>query len=135
MEVADILKIVIPVIIALCGTVFATLKWTMTRQANAEKAHWELIHLNIKEMVESLSGRLNENKNHNSELNRKTDKRLTDLETKLSDFKEYVADKYMKHENWLVHATSVERKIDHLRDDFNKSFKELMRDIMGRGDN
>lgn len=136
MELVDIFKIVVPIIIALCGTVAGTVAWiflreghTKEKQDEATKEYWQAVHASLEKMIADLSSRVTEfNAEHGSWQN-KSDDRVRALEREFGEFRVMVSGEYLKREIWGTHAQNMERKLDQLRIDVNKELKELIEKI------
>lgn len=110
MEALDILKIVGPVIIAVCATVFTAVKWTMGRQEITNQMY----------------------RDESKTFQKQFDKRTRALEETVQDFRVLVAKDYMPRASWLEHALSMERKLDNIRSDVSSEMKNINKLIMER---
>lgn len=139
MELADVLKIVIPIIVSLCGTVAACIVWIVRREDTtnqkedqATKEYWQTVHSSLERMINELATRLKEFDKDHGAWRTRSDARVQQLEKELYEFKALVGGEYLKREVWGQHAQALEHKLDLLRSDFNKEFKELIQKVAER---
>src|SRR5262245_23228532 len=105
MDIADILKIVLPLIVALCATVYGTIRWTYEREAAAQRAYWDVVH-------QTLMTRINEQGEHHTARQAAIESKIADLDAAYNDLRVKVAEEYVKREDWLDQEKSIERKLD-----------------------
>lgn len=136
MELADVLKIVVPIILALCGTVAGTVAWIFRREEEtkrtqdaATKEYWQTVHQSLKLMIEGLQARLAEIGHENDQETMRLHARVNGLEKELSEFRVLVAGEYLKRELWGENHHNLERKMDQLRSDISKELKELVQSV------
>lgn len=136
METADILKIIVPIILFTLGGIAGLVKWILIRETDsqrkgeqAQQQYWAAVHKSLEKLVEDLSQQFH---THKSELTQRVDRsdaRILDVDRRLQEFRELVAGEYIKRDDWLEHAVNLERKVDQLRNDFNKEIKDLIKAI------
>jgi chaperonin cofactor prefoldin len=121
-ELVDIFKIVLPVIVALCGTVYATIRWTYERESAAQRAYWQVVH-------ETLQKDIRDQGEHHNPRQTAIERQLGDLDEAFSNLRVKIAEEYVKRDDWLDQEKSVERKVDLLRADISKQLSDLTREV------
>ena len=129
MDLFEVLKIVVPIVIALIGTIFVLLRWAIDRQAQSTQKMWELFQASIGKNIHQLSVEVASFKADFYDWRNRYDARVHALEQKLSRFEKEVAGQYIKRRDWLEHALSLEKKVDLLRNDIHKELQEIYKEI------
>lgn len=132
MELADILKIVVPVILAMCATVAGTVAWIFRREEETKKAqdaatkeYWQTVHSSLEKMITELKTRLLQIGLENDQETARVHKRVGNLEKELAEFRVLVAGEYLKRDLWGENHNNLERKMDQLRSDMSKELKYI----------
>ena len=124
MDILDIVKIVVPVIVALCSTVWATMRWTYDREIAAQKAYWQVVH-------DTLLNKIGEHRTQHETWQQGSDERVVTLERELSALRVKLAEEYVKRHDWLDQEKAVERKLDLLRSEISKELQHLTKEVAG----
>lgn len=137
MELADILRIVVPIIIALCGTVAGTVAWIFHREGETKKSqeaatkeYWQAVHLSLEKMISDLKLRLAEIGHENDQESARVHIRVSSLEKEFAEFRVLVAGEYLKRDLWGENHHNLERKMDQLRSDMSKELKSISEQLM-----
>ncbi|WP_339859113.1 hypothetical protein [Pseudohongiella acticola] len=140
MELVDILKITVPIILFMIAGMGGALKWIFMREesrkaqeAKSQKEYWGTVNDNLQNLVSQLASQVRENKGEFSTARERMEARISDVDKRLQEFREEVAGEYIKRDSWLEHAVSLERKVDELRNDINREIKDLIRVVSSRG--
>ncbi|GJM12781.1 MAG: hypothetical protein DHS20C12_11840 [Pseudohongiella sp.] len=120
MEIVDLLKIVVPIIVTLCGTVIVMMRWSIERQQKNSEHVWSVLQKSLLQSITQVSRDLQAHKKGNHQWKTKHADKLQELEKQLSAFQTEVAGDYIKRQDWHEHALNLERKMDELRRDINK---------------
>ncbi|MCW9029244.1 MAG: hypothetical protein OQJ80_09960 [Kangiella sp.] len=127
-QLKDILTI-LALIVTFIGLLIGVLKWALSelnkQSASANKSLEKVMTENYQQMtntVRELKNEFHQNKNKHEE-------RLNKIANEHWEFKAYVADKYVKKENWLEHAVSLERKVERIGNLLSKEYKDLFHDV------
>lgn len=103
---------VVGLLVTVLGLLVGLIKWALSEYNKKAAAHTqaiqESIKVNYKQVNEFITSLRNDIERHRNE----SAKRMNDTERKIYEFKEHVADKYVKKESWLDHAVRMERKLD-----------------------
>lgn len=136
MEWLDILKIVTPIILFMMASLGGALKWILDREEKtqekedkAQKEYWGTVHESLQKLVSELSEQFKEHKGEQSGWRERTNARINNTETRLSEFRELVAATYIKRDDWLNHAVNLERKVDTMRNDIHKELQDIVKSI------
>jgi len=134
MELVDILKITVPIILFMLAGMGGALKWifmreehTKAKEAESQKQYWGTVNENLQDLVRQLANQVRENKGEFTSARERLEARISDVDKRLQEFREEVAGEYIKRDDWLEHAINLERKVDELRNDFNREIKDLIR--------
>ena len=136
MELVDILKITIPIIIAILAGMAGCLKWIFMREEKAkanekasQKEYWGTVNENLQQNFGELKQQFKDYESETDLAVERLTSKIDDVDSRLREFREEVAGQYIKRSDWLEHAVNLERKVDDLRSDFNKEIKELIRSV------
>lgn len=127
MTVLDIIKIVVPIILALCGAVFVMMRWAMDKQAASTESMWEAINKSLLDNIGQLAKNLESHKGNVHQRLNGLENRFGNLQAEVSSHKKEVAEFYIKRQDWLDHALSLERKVDELRRDVHHELQGITR--------
>lgn len=132
MEVMDVVKIVIPIIVTLCGALFLMVRWTIDRQSRSSNALLKVFEESLLRTINQVSMDYENLRKTTNEFRNHHDARIHKVEQNLGEFKKEVAEFYIKRQDWLEHAVSLERKVDELRNDMHKELQEINRLLIQR---